>query len=119
MVSSNLTKIKVTSTADGSWTAIEGTNGKGIVDIVSIQWSETDGSNTLEIQEAVGNIGGSGNTYTTTRDSTTGNIITHTSTTTKDIEVFNPPRPACMPLYYKDNGGGSNTFIIKYDVRKN
>jgi hypothetical protein len=111
-MSKNIYKAKVASSVSATWTVVSGTNTRGAVEVLSVQWSENDGSSVLQIEEAKG---GDGDTYDTDRDDDiAGSTLNLTSSTSQDVTVFAEPIPMFLPLYYNDAGGGSNVIIVKY-----
>lgn len=108
MVGKILDKYRIDSTEDGVWTPVPGTTGgRKAVEVVGVQWSETDGSSTLEIEGAK-----------TREDHTREDLISASivllsiAGETNEQIPLQFPKLIC-PLYYKDNGGGSNKLIIK------
>jgi hypothetical protein len=101
-----LDKYRIETTVDGVWTPVAGTDNKRSIEIVSIQWSENDGSSTLEIE------GAKGKNDSDREDLITSSVVFQSGTNTNPV-YYLPPIKLICPLYYKDNGGGGNDIIIQ------
>lgn len=110
-------KAYVASTTNGVWTRLPTfENKKGQVELISLQWSETDGTSILELEEAKGRE--SPTVYNQDREDRIASSIRLPSSPIQAQTYFDIPTIMITPLYYKDNGGGGNKLLVKYILRQ-
>jgi len=114
MTSKKIYKAYIPNT-EGGWAIVPEIAARTQIDILSVQWSQDDGTSILELEESIGLQNG---VYNSNREARIASSIQIQSKPLKELIYFDVPITMQTPLHYKDNSGTGNKILIRYTHRQ-